>query len=60
MISEKKPKNKLSTDEQIDITVEMQITLSTALEEAQELEGIGEDDNDNDADLVPMEDSREV
>ena len=38
----------------------MEITLSTALEEIREVEGIGNDDNDDDADFVPLEDSEEV
>ena len=41
-----------------NFTVEMEITLSTALEEAREIEGIENDNNgDHNADFVPLEDS---
>ena len=44
-----------------NVTVEMEITLSTALEEAREIEGIENDDNgDHNADFVPLEDSEEA
>ena len=43
--------------EQNNITVEMEIALSAALEQIGEVEGIGNDDNDDDADFVPLEDS---
>ena len=39
-----------------NVTVEMEITLSTALEEAREIEGIeNDDDGNNDADFEPLE-----
>ena len=41
------------THEQNNITVEMEITLSTAPGQIREVEGIGNDDDDNDADFVP-------
>ena len=41
------------THEQNNITVEMEITLSTAPEQIREVKGIGNDDDDNDADFVP-------
>ena len=48
--------------EQNNITVEMEIALSTALEQIWEVEGIVNDDNDDDddADFVPLEDAEEV
>ena len=44
-----------------NFTVEIEITLSTALEEAREVEGIENDDNgDDDADFVPLEESEDA
>ena len=44
--------------EQNNITVEMEIALSAALEQIGEVERIGNDNNDDDdADFVPLEDS---
>ena len=44
-----------------NFTVEMEITLSTALEEAREVEGNENDDNvDDDAGFVPLEDSEDA
>ena len=44
-----------------NFTVEIEITLSTALEEARDFEGIENDDNgDDDADFVPLEESEDA
>ena len=46
---------------QNNLTVEMDITLSTALDEAGEIEGVENDDNgEDDAEFVLLEDSEEA